>query len=98
MNEQNPENKNDGEGTAALQRTGQQQIEVRHGVDKNPTFSNSVNIHVANDAVMLQFLYIRPGANQATLLDEIVLSPQHAIKLQGALDNTIKQHFTKHIS
>ena len=75
-----------------------QHIEVRHGFDKNPSFSNSINIHVSNDAVMLQFLYIRPGTTQALLLEEVVLSPQHAIRFQNALDSTIKHHFTKHLN
>lgn len=76
---------------------GQTQIEVRHGLENKPSFSNSINIHVSNDAVMLQFLYIRPGTTQATLLEEVILSPQHAIRFQNALDGTIKQHFTQHL-
>lgn len=72
-------------------------IEVRFGAEKEPRFSNGVNINVADDAVIMQFLYIRPNTKIATLVDEIVLSPQHAIRLQGALDKTIKTHFTRHL-
>ena len=47
--------------------------------------------------MVLQFLYVRRNTNQATLVNEVVLTPQHAIKFQKALDETLKKHFTKHL-
>lgn len=73
------------------------QIRVNVAPDQQPTFSNSVQISVNDDAVVLQFLYVRPNTDQATLTSEVVLTPQHAIKFQKTLDDTIKKHFTRHL-
>lgn len=75
----------------------QKQIQVQVGPDHKPGFSNSVQINVSNDAVVLQFLFVRPNTPQATLVSEVVLTPKHAINFQKSLDTTIKQHFTKHL-
>lgn len=63
-----------------------------------PLFSNSVQISVSNEEVAFQFLYIRRNTNQGVLQSEIILTPQHAIAFQKALDETIQKHFTKHLS
>jgi len=75
----------------------QQEVKVKIRDDHTPVFSNSAQINVSNDEVALQFLYIRRNTGQGTLLSEIILTPQHAIKFQKALDETIKKHFTKHL-
>ena len=73
------------------------QLHVKMPENHIPTFANSVQINVANEEVTLQFVFVRPNTNQGTMVSEIIITPQHAIKLQKALDSTIKQHFTKHI-
>lgn len=74
-----------------------QNIQVNVKGDHMPVFSNSVQINVSDEEVVLQFLFVRRNTNQGTLVSEVVLTPQHAIKLQRALDDTIKKHFTKHL-
>ena len=78
-------------------QTGGRQIKVNIAPDKIPAFSNSVQININDDSVMLQFLCIRPNTDTAPLVAEIVLTPQHAIKFQQTLDATIKKHFTRHL-
>lgn len=73
------------------------QLHVKMPENHIPTFANSVQINVTNEEVTLQFVFVRPNTNQGTMVSEIIITPQHAIKLQKALDSTIKQHFTKHI-
>jgi hypothetical protein len=75
----------------------QQQVQVKVSDGHRPVFSNSAQINVADDEVTLQFLYVRRNTGQGTLMSEVVLSPQHAIKFQKALDDTLKKHFTKHL-
>ena len=73
------------------------QIQVKVKEGHTPSFANSVQINVADEEVVLQFLFVRRNTNQATLVSEVVLTPQHAIKFGKALDDTIKKHFTKHL-
>ena len=65
--------------------------------DARPDFTNATQVSVSDDAVILQFAYVRPNSTQGNLLAEIVLSPKHAIDFSRALDATIKQHFTRHL-
>jgi ssRNA-specific RNase YbeY (16S rRNA maturation enzyme) len=65
--------------------------------DATAAFVNATQVTVADDSVMLQFAYVRPNAENGHLVSEIVLSPKHAIEFSKALDNTIKQHFTRHL-
>ena len=67
-------------------------------MDLDPVFSNIVNINVNDEEVALQFLYARPGGRDAILVAEILMTPQHAIRFQRALDDTIKRHFTRHLA
>lgn len=62
-----------------------------------PGFSNATQVNVSDDSVVIQFAYVRPGTPQGQLISEIVLSPKHAIEFSRALDQTIKQHFTRHL-
>ena len=62
-----------------------------------PAFSNATQVSVSDDSVVIQFAYLRPGTPQGQLVSEIVLSPKHAIEFSRALDQTIKQHFTRHL-
>ena len=80
-----------------MEQQKQKQVQVQMSAEHKPGFSNSVQINVSNDAVVLQFLFVRPNSTQATLVSEIVLTPQHAINFQKSLDGTIKKHFTKHL-
>lgn len=66
--------------------------------DAKPSFSNATQVTVSDDAVVIQFAYLRPHATAGQLISEIVLSPKHAIEFSKALDNTIKQHFTRHLN
>ena len=75
----------------------QPQIQVKVPENHKPTFSNSAQINVADEEVTLQFLYVRRNTGQGALVSEVVLTPQHAIKFQKALDDTLKKHFTKHL-
>lgn len=65
--------------------------------DTVPTFSNTTQITVSDDAVIMQFAYIRPNASSGQLISEIIMSPKHAIDFSRALDATIKKHFTRHL-
>jgi hypothetical protein len=75
----------------------QKQIQVKVPEAHKPVFANSAQVTVTNEEVVLQFLYVRPNTTHGTLVSEVVLTPQHAIKFQKALDETIKKHFTKHL-
>ena len=79
------------------QAKDQPQVQVKVSDTHKPSFSNSAQINVSDDEVILQFLYVRRNTGQGTLMSEIVLTPQHAIKFQKALDDTLKKHFTKHL-
>lgn len=76
-----------------------QQTEVVVSVpnEQKPVFSNMVQTTVNDREVLMQFLFVRPNTNQATMLAEIVLTPQHAIDLQKSLNEVIKKHFTQNI-
>lgn len=62
-----------------------------------PTYANSVQINVSNEEVTLQFLFVRPNTEHGLLVSEVIITPNHAMRLQKALDETVKKHFTKHI-
>ncbi len=91
MNDQNNMQENQPQPTQG------RQVRVTVPTDQIPTFSNSVQINVNDDSVVLQFLYVRPNTDQAALVSEVALTPQHAIKFQKTLDETIKRHFTRHL-
>ena len=65
--------------------------------EARPAFTNATQVNVSNDAVIIQFAYVRPNAANGQLLSEIILSPKHAIEFNRALDATIKKHFTRHL-
>lgn len=65
--------------------------------DAEPIFSNATQVTVSDDAVIIQFAYLRPNSGSGQLISEIVLSPKHAIEFSRALDGTIKKHFTRHL-
>ncbi len=65
--------------------------------DQRPVFANMVQTTVNDREVLMQFLFVRPNTNQATMLAEIVLTPQHAIDLQKSLNEVIKKHFTQNV-
>jgi hypothetical protein len=65
--------------------------------DQRPTFVNATQVTVSDDSVIIQFAYVRPGTEVGQLVGEVVLTPKHAIDFNRALDNTIKQHFTRHL-
>lgn len=73
------------------------QIEIVTPPNTNATFVNATQVTVSDDAVIIQFAYVRPNTTVGQLVSEIVLSPKHAIEFSKALDNTIKQHFTRHL-
>lgn len=76
---------------------GAGQIAITMPPDARPSFSNATQVTVSDDAVVIQFAYLRPHATTGQLIAEVVLSPKHAIDFNKALDATIKQHFTRHL-
>ena len=75
----------------------QQQVQIAVTSDTKPTYVNSIKIQVTDEEVVLQCAYIRPQEARGVLVSELVLSPQHAIRFQKALDETVKKHFTRHL-
>jgi hypothetical protein len=73
------------------------EIAIAMPPDATPSFSNATQVTVSDDAVIIQFAYLRPHAPAGQLVGEIVLSPKHAIEFNKALDDTIKKHFTRHL-
>ena len=73
------------------------ELAVTIPADQLPVFSNMVQTSVNDREVLMQFLFVRPNTNQATMLAEIVLTPQHAIDLQKSLNEVIKKHFTQNV-
>ncbi len=73
------------------------QIAISAPTSTLATFVNATQVTVSDDAVIIQFAYVRPGTETGQLVSEIVLSPKHAIEFSKALDSTIKQHFTRHL-
>ena len=65
--------------------------------DTRPAFANATQVTVSDDAVVVQFAYVRPRAASGQLISEVVLSPKHAIDFSRSLDATIKKHFTRHL-
>ncbi|GIW69000.1 DUF3467 domain-containing protein [Candidatus Parcubacteria bacterium] len=74
-----------------------QGVEIFSHTGASAQYSNTVRVNVTDDAVILQFLYVRPGTQQGVLLSEIALSPQHAMRLAQTIDKTVKHHFTRHL-
>jgi hypothetical protein len=77
--------------------TKQKQLQIQIPPNKEPAFSNTAQINVSDDAVTIQFAYVRPNTDQGQLVSEVILTPKHAIKFQKALDDTLKKHFTRHL-
>ena len=73
------------------------QVQINVAGDAKPAFSNATQITVHDDAVTLQFAYMRPNTEAGQLMAEVILTPKHAIDFQNALDATLKKHFTKHL-
>lgn len=73
------------------------EIKIQIPNDVRPIYANSVKIHVTDEEVSLQFAFIRAEQGTGTLVGDVVLSPKHAIRLQKALDETVKKHFTRHL-
>jgi ssRNA-specific RNase YbeY (16S rRNA maturation enzyme) len=74
------------------------QIAIAMPPDAKPGFCNATQVTVSDDAVIIQFAYLRPNSTAGQLISEIVISPKHAIDFSRALDNTIKKHFTRHLA
>lgn len=66
--------------------------------DAKAQFVNATQVTVSDDSVLIQFAYVRPNTESGLLVSEIALSPKHAIEFSRALDATIKQHFTRHLT
>lgn len=73
------------------------QITITLPQDAKPSFSNTTQVTVSDDAVIIQFAYVRPNTSTGQLISELMLSPKHAIEFSRSLDATIKQHFTRHL-
>ena len=79
------------------QQPQKQPLQIVIPNDAKPGFSNATQITVSDDAVVVQFAYLRPNAPSGQLITEVVLTAKHAIDFSRALDATIKQHFTRHL-
>ncbi len=66
--------------------------------DAKPAFANATQVTVLDDAVVLQFAYVRANSTNGQLLSEVILSPKHAIEFNKTLGVTIKKHFTRHLN
>ncbi len=75
----------------------EKQITIQVPTDYKPTFANSVKVHVTDEEVALEFVYMRHDEARGVLTHEVVLTPQHAMRFQKALDETLKKHFTRHL-
>ena len=73
------------------------QVTITVPADAKPAFTNATQVTVSDDAVIIQFAYVRPNTTSGQLISEIMLSPKHAIDFSRSLDATIKQHFTRHL-
>ncbi|HEX5774844.1 MAG TPA: DUF3467 domain-containing protein [Candidatus Paceibacterota bacterium] len=78
--------------------TAPKQITVTMPTDAKASFCNATQVTVSDEAVIIQFAYVRPNTPTGHLISEIALSPKHAIDFSRALDATIKKHFTRHLS
>lgn len=76
----------------------QKQITVTMPPDAKASYSNATQVTVSDDAVIIQFAYVRPNTPTGHLIAEIALSPKHAIEFSRTLDETIKKHFTRHLN
>lgn len=66
--------------------------------EAKPSFANAAQVTVSDDAVIIQFAFVRPNSTtDGQLVSEVVLSPKHAIDFSRALDTTLKKHFTRHL-
>lgn len=72
-------------------------MEIRFPENHRPVFANSVQISVSNEEVTFQFVFLRPNIASGSLVGEVILTPQHAIRFKNALGETIKTHFTKNL-
>ncbi len=72
-------------------------ITITVPLDAKPSFANATQVTVSDDAVVIQFAFVRPHNTSGQLLSEVILSPKHAIEFSRALDATIKKHFTRHL-
>jgi Protein of unknown function (DUF3467) len=73
-------------------------ITITVPLDTKPSFANATQVTVSDDAVVIQFAFVRPNSVTGQLLSEVILSPKHAIEFSRALDETIKKHFTRHLN
>lgn len=85
------------DGSSNKNETATGEVKLQTPVNHRPTFANNVQITVSNEEVVFQFVFMRPNRGTGSLVGEIVLTPQHAIRFKNALDETIKKHFTKHL-
>lgn len=54
-------------------------------------YSNLAIITHSNTEFVLDFIRVMPGVNKAKVKSRIVLTPEHALRLYGALQDNLKQ-------
>jgi len=74
-----------------------QQLQIHVPQDQMPVFANIAKINVTNEEVSFQFAYVRAEEGRGTLVSEVVLTREHAIRFKNALEDTIQKHFTRHL-
>ncbi|HEX5774744.1 MAG TPA: DUF3467 domain-containing protein, partial [Candidatus Paceibacterota bacterium] len=55
----------------------QKQITIAMPPDAKASFANATQVTVSDDAVIIQFAYVRPNTATGHLVSEIALSPKH---------------------
>ncbi|TYP95007.1 Protein of unknown function (DUF3467) [Fodinibius salinus] len=70
---------------------GQIQIELPED-EATGTYSNLVMISHSDSEFILDFISVMPGAPKAKVVKRMVLTPDHAKRLAGALTENIEQY------
>ena len=70
---------------------GQLQIEVKPEVAKG-VYSNLVAITHSSSEFILDFITMMPGMPKANVESRVVMAPEHAKRLLGALNESIKKY------
>ena len=71
------------------------EINVQIPQNLDPVYSNMIQIAFKDDEFTMMFIHQLPGVNQAKAKALVAISPQHAKKLLGALEKSIKDYKSK---
>ncbi len=75
----------------------EQQINVEISEDMaEGVYSNLVMIAHSNSEFVLDFIRIMPGVPKAKVKSRVILTPEHAVRLLGALQENIRKYEENH--